>query len=264
MQPRKVRRDEGIRLNRYLARAGVASRRAADELIANGSVRVNGQMVRELGTVVAASDVVTVDGLRVRPEACTYLLLHKPLGVVTTMRDPAGRTTVADLLPEGPRVVPVGRLEYATDGALLLTNDGELAHALLHPRFGVEKTYRATIAGRLEPAELERLRRGVVVDGRPTSRASVRTVAVEGARSVVELRIHEGRNRQVRRMFEALGRRVLALTRTRFGPLSLGNLASGEVRPLTGRERAALERYRRPPDEAPRSKRDIQPTNSGT
>jgi 23S rRNA pseudouridine2605 synthase len=246
-----------MRLNKFLAQAGVASRRAADELIANGSVRVNGRVVRELGTIVADGDAVSVDGVPVRlPETFTYLLLHKPAGVVTTMRDPAGRRTVADLLPKGPRVVPVGRLDYATDGVLLLTNDGDLAHSLLHPRFGVEKTYRATIVGKVEAEDLRRLSDGVVIDRRRTSTAAVRTVALDGGRSVVELTIHEGRNRQVRRMFEILGYRVAALTRTRFGPLTLGRLAPGKVRPLTAKERSALERHRRPRDEPPRSKRD--------
>ncbi len=190
------------------------------------------------------------------PETFSYLVLHKPAGVVTTMRDPAGRHTVADLLPKGPRVVPVGRLDYATDGVLLLTNDGELAHSLLHPRFGVEKTYRATIAGAVRAQDLRRLRAGVVIDRQRTSKAAVRTVAFDGGRSIVELTIHEGRNRQVRRMFETLGYRVVALTRTRFGPLTLGRLAPGKVRPLTAKERSALELHRRPRDEPPRSKRD--------
>jgi 23S rRNA pseudouridine2605 synthase len=248
-----------MRLNKYLAQGGVASRRAADELIAGGKVQIDGRTVRELGTLVADGAAVTVGGAPVRlPASYTYLLLHKPLGVVTTMRDPAGRRTVADLLPPGPRVVPVGRLDYATDGALLLTNDGELSHALLHPRFGVDKTYRVTVAGKLEAQDLGRLRDGILIDGRRTSKAAVRTIVSDGGRSVVELTIHEGRNRQVRRMLEMLGFRVLALTRTRFGPLSLGRLAPGMVRPLTAKERAALERHRRPRDEPPRSKRDTE------
>lgn len=240
-----------------MAQAGVASRRSADELIAAGSVRINGRIVRELGTLVSAGDRVSVAGEEVRPpQHFTYLLMHKPLGVVTTMRDPAGRTTVADLIPSAPRVVPVGRLDYATDGVLLLTNDGELAHALLHPRYGVEKTYRVTVSGAVSGDDLQQLRRGVVLEGRRTSPAAVRIAACRAGRSVVEIRIHEGRNRQVRRMLETLGYRVLGLTRTRFGPLSLGNLPPGTVRPLTARERSALERHRRPPDESPRSKRD--------
>jgi 23S rRNA pseudouridine2605 synthase len=245
----------GIRLNRFLASAGVASRRHADELIAAGSVRINGRTVRELGTLVSEEDHVEIDGKSVRPpERLTYLLLNKPVDVVTTMRDPQGRRTVADLLPAGAAVVPVGRLDYATDGVLLLTNDGELVHRLLHPRFGVEKTYRATIAGRLSAEDVRRLQRGIVLDQFRAAGAQVRVVAVRRDRSVVDVSIHEGRNRQVRRMFAALGHDVLSLTRTRFGPLRLGMLPQGHVRPLSVKERAALERHRRPPDEAPRTK----------
>ena len=238
-----------------LAQAGVASRRGADELIASGAVRVNGRIVRELGTLVDPGDLVDVDGAVVRlPDEPTYLLLNKPVGVVTTMRDPQGRPTVADLLPGGSRVVPVGRLDYETSGVLLLTDDGELAHRLLHPRFGVEKTYRAAIAGRLSPDDVRRLTRGILLDEIRTANAKVRVVAVRRDRSIVDVTIHEGRNRQVRRMFETLGHPVLALARTRFGPLYLGHLRAGRARPLTARERAALERHRRPPDESPRTK----------
>jgi 23S rRNA pseudouridine2605 synthase len=208
-----------------------------------------------LGTRVAVDARVEVDGDEVRPaDECTYLLLNKPVGVVTTMRDPQGRRTIAELLPSGARVVPVGRLDYATSGALLLTNDGELAHRLLHPRFGVEKTYRAAIAGRLGAQDVRRLNRGIALAEFHAAGAKVRVVAAHRDRSVVDVTIHEGRNRQVRRMLDAIGHSVLALRRTRFGPLRLGELAPGHVRPLTAKERAALERHRRPPDEAPRTK----------
>jgi 23S rRNA pseudouridine2605 synthase len=244
----------GVRLNRYLAQAGVASRRRADELIAAGCVRINGRKVTKLGTLVAERDLVEVDGAAVKPRAeHTYLLLHKPAGVVTTMRDPQGRLTVADLLPAGVRVVPVGRLDYDTSGALLLTDDGELAHRLLHPRYGVEKTYRAVINGRLGAEGVRRLGAGVFLEEGRAAGARVRVVAVSRDRSVVDLTIHEGRNRQVRRMFAALGHPVLTLTRTCFGPLRLGELPAGGVRPLTAKERAALERHRRRPDESPRT-----------
>ncbi len=235
------------RLNKFLARAGVASRRHADELIAGRRVRVNGRVVQELGTVVEDGDRVEVDGKVVElPGEHTYLLLHKPVGVVTTMRDPAGRASVADLVVQ-PGVFPVGRLDYATGGALLLTDDGDLAHSLLHPRFGVEKTYRAEIAGRLSAEDLHRLVHGVTLPDFRAAAAKVRVVATRRDGSVVDVTIHEGRNRQVRRMFEALGHRVLALTRTQFGPLRLGTLPPGRFRELTPRERAALERHRRPP-----------------
>lgn len=245
----------GIRLNRYLAQCGVASRRHADEMIAAGHVRVNGKIVRELGTVVGEADRVEVDGAVVTPpRERTYLLLHKPVGVVTTMRDPQGRRTVAELLPKRRRVVPVGRLDYATSGVLLLSDDGELANQLLHPRFGVEKTYRVTIAGWLSPEDARQLKQGIDLGEYRAAGAKLRVVAARRGHSVVEISIHEGRNRQVRRMFEALGHRVVALVRTRFGPLGLGGLAPGEARPLSTRELAALERHRRRADEFSRTK----------
>lgn len=219
-------------------------------------MRINGKIVRELGTLVDDGDRVEVGGVPVElPAAPTYLLINKPLGVVTTMRDPQGRRTVADFLAGRPRVFPVGRLDYDTGGALLLTDDGDLAHRLLHPRFGVDKTYRAEIAGRLSSEEVRRLLAGLSLgDGRAAG-AKVRVLAVRADRSVVDVTIHEGRNRQVRRMFEALGHPVLELTRTRFGPLKLGELSPGHIRGLTEKEIEALARYRRPPDESPRTNR---------
>ncbi|HMF29356.1 MAG TPA: pseudouridine synthase [Candidatus Cybelea sp.] len=247
----------GIRLNRYLAQSGIASRRHADDLIAKGAVRINGRVVRTLGTLVNYTDHVEVEGRIVQPpREFTYLVANKPAGMVTTMRDPQRRRTVAELLPSGVHAVPVGRLDYDTGGVLLLTDDGELAHHLLHPRFGVEKTYRAAIAGRLSAQDVRSLQRGVRLDDFRSAAAKIRVIAVRSDHSVVDLTVHEGRNRQVRRMFEALGHPVLALTRTRFGPLRLGALATGAVRPLTAREFAALERHRRPRVEYPRSKRD--------
>ena len=240
-------KQQKVRLNRYLARAGVAARRRADELIAAGKVRVNGTVVRALGTLVAEGDRVEVQGKVVAPPStATYIVLNKPVGVVTTMRDPQRRRSVSDLVREGPGLFPVGRLDYDTAGVLLLTDDGELAHRLLHPGFGVEKTYRAEIAGRLVPENVYRLTRGLQLAGYRAAPAKVRVVAARADRSVVDVTIHEGRNRQIRRMFEQLGHRVLALTRTRFGPLKLGTLSSGEFRELTAAERAALERVRSP------------------
>jgi 23S rRNA pseudouridine2605 synthase len=235
---------DGVRLNKYIAQAGVASRRRADELIAQGKVRVNGRVTRELGTIVGPSDRVDVSGTPVRPaNEAVYLVLHKPTGVVTTLRDPQGRRTIADLVPRGPRVVPVGRLDYDTSGLLLLTNDGELTNRLLHPRFGVEKLYRATISGRLDADDVRRLREGVPLDGdERAAGVRIRVVAARRDHCVVDVTLHEGRNRQVRRMFESLGHRVLALTRIRFGPLALGDLPPGHTRQLTEKELAALRR----------------------
>ncbi|HEX8806214.1 MAG TPA: pseudouridine synthase [Candidatus Aquilonibacter sp.] len=236
---------DGTRLNKYIAQAGIASRRRADELIAYGKVRVNGKIVRELGTIVKAGDKVDVSGTPIAPIGRTaYLVVHKPAGVMTTMRDPQGRRTVADLVPKGtPRVVPVGRLDYDSAGVLLMTNDGDLANRLLHPRYGVKKTYRATIAGRLSPEDVKALHDGVELDGgEQAAGALVRVVAVRAGSSVVDVTVHEGRNRQVRRMFDALGHPVQALVRLRFGPIALGDLPVGHARSLTPKELSALQR----------------------
>ena len=202
--------------------------------------------MRELGTSVEDDARVEVDGRIVRPsETRTYVVLHKPVGVMTTMHDPEGRRTVNDLVRAAgipARVVPVGRLDYDTSGVLLLTDDGDAANVLTHPRFGVEKSYRATLRGRLEPGAVEKIIRGVRLDEGRAAPAQVRVVAVRRDVTVVDITIHEGRNRQVRRMFEVVEHPVVALVRLRFGPISLGDLAPGAVRPATPRETAALHR----------------------
>ena len=209
-------------------------------------MRVGGRVVRELGTSVEETARVEVDGRVVRPaETHTYVVLHKPVGVMTTMRDPEGRRTVADLVRRAgitARVVPVGRLDYDTSGVLLLTDDGDTANVLTHPRFGVEKTYRATLRGRLEPGAVERIARGVRLEEGRAAPAQLRVVATRRDLSLVDITLHEGRNRQVRRMFEGVDHPVVALTRLRFGPIALGELAPGAVRPVTDRERSALRR----------------------
>ncbi len=224
----------------------MASRRKAEELIVAGRVRVGGKTVRELGTTVDDDARVEVDGRAVRPAVTrTYVVLNKPAGVMTTMSDPEGRRTVAEVVRSAgvtARVVPVGRLDYDTSGVLLLTDDGETANVLTHPRFGVEKTYRATVRGRLENAAVERILRGVRLDEGRAAPAQLRVVAVRRDVSVVDLTIHEGRNRQVRRMFEEVDHPVLSLVRLRFGPLGLGELPVGAVRPPSERELAALHR----------------------
>jgi 23S rRNA pseudouridine2605 synthase len=233
-----------VRLQRYLAASGVASRRRSEELITAGLVRVNGRVVRELGTSVVPEDVVEFGGRIVAPaRESAYIVMNKPLGVMTTMRDPEGRRTVADVLRGSDyqrRVVPVGRLDYDTAGVLLLTDDGALAHVLTHPRFGVEKTYRAMLRGRLTSAQVAEMQRGMKLDDGPAEPAQLRVVAARRDASSVDVTIHEGRNRQVRRMFEELGHPVIGLTRLRFGPIGLGTLAPGEIRDATPREVSAL------------------------
>jgi 23S rRNA pseudouridine2605 synthase len=224
-----------VRLNAYLARAGVASRRKADELIKGGRVTVNGEP-GELNTFVESRDVVRLDGKPLALEPLAYVLLHKPAGVVTTARDPQGRPTVVGLVGHRSRIVPVGRLDADTTGALLLTNDGELAHRLAHPRYEVEKVYEADCRTRPTDAALERLRRGVELDDGPTRPARVSRLG--GNR--VELAIHEGRNRQVRRMLEAVGHPVRGLHRSRYAGLTLRGLAPGEWRELRADEAHAL------------------------
>jgi 23S rRNA pseudouridine2605 synthase len=224
-----------VRLNAYLARAGVASRRKADELIKAGRVAVNGEP-GQLNTFVEATDQVEVDGRRVTPQQLAYLLLHKPAGVVTTASDPQGRPTVVDLVRHESRVVPVGRLDADTTGALLLTNDGYLAHRLAHPKYEVEKVYEAEVEG--EPGEeaLRRLAAGVELEDGRTAPASVRLLAP----SLVALAIHEGRNRQVRRMLEAVGHPVRRLHRSRYAGLTPDGLRPGEWRELTADEVSEL------------------------
>jgi 23S rRNA pseudouridine2605 synthase len=224
-----------VRLNAYLARAGVASRRKADELIKAGRVTVNGEQ-GQLNTFVAAVDRVEVDGEPVAKQRLAYVLLHKPPGVVTTASDPQGRPTVVDLVGHEARVVPVGRLDVDTTGALLLTNDGELAHRLAHPRYGVDKVYEAEVDGEPDEDDLRRLRDGVELDDGVTAPARVRLLAP----SRVELILHEGRNRQVKRMLEAVGHRVRSLHRPRYAGLTLDGLAPGEWRELSSDEIDAL------------------------
>jgi 23S rRNA pseudouridine2605 synthase len=226
-----------VRLNAFLARAGVASRRRADELIRAGRVRVNGRQ-GELNTVVGKRDVVEVDGTRVERQPLAYVLLNKPAGVVTTARDPQGRKTVVDLVPAGPRVVPVGRLDVDTTGALLLTNDGELAHRLAHPRYGVPKVYEAQVEGEPSRETTARLRDGVELDDGLTAPAGARRLGP----GRIELTLHEGRNRQVKRMCEAVGHPVRRLHRSGYAGLALDGLARGESRALTSDEVAALRR----------------------
>jgi 23S rRNA pseudouridine2605 synthase len=216
-----------MRLNAYLARAGVASRRGADELIKAGRVVVDG-VPGELNTVVGAKAVVEVDGNRVRPQKLAYVLLNKPAGVVTTVRDPHARRTVVDLIGRRPGVVPVGRLDADTTGALLLTNDGPLAHRLAHPRYEVDKVYVAEVKGRPGKDALRRLAGGVELEEGRTAPARVRLLAP----SRLELTIHEGRKHQVKRMLEAVGHPITRLHRSGYAGLGVDGLKPGESREL--------------------------------
>jgi 23S rRNA pseudouridine2605 synthase len=228
-----------MRLNAYLARAGVASRRRADELIAEGRVRVNGAPGK-LSSRVGAGDVVEVDGRRVAPQDLAYVFLNKPTGVVTTARDPQGRPTVVGLIAHPTRVVPVGRLDADTTGALLLTNDGPLAHRLAHPRYGVPKVYEVEVEGSPGRAALAALREGVELEDGRTAPAGVRVLRRGRASSLLELTLHEGRKHQVKRMCEAVGHPVRRLHRSRYAGLDLTGLRTGESRELTGPEVASL------------------------
>jgi len=224
-----------MRLNAYLARTGVASRRGADELIKRGRVRVNG-VTAGLNTFVEEGDVVDLDGQLLVPQALAYVLLHKPPGVVTTARDPHGRPIVVDLVKHESRVLPVGRLDADTTGALLLTNDGELAHRLAHPRYEVEKVYEAEVEGEPSDEALERLAEGIELDDGPTAPAHVRRLAP----SRIELSIHEGRKHQVKRMLEAVGHPVRRLHRSRYAGLTTEGVDLGRWRELTDDEVESL------------------------
>ena len=243
----------GQRLQKVLAHAGVASRRACEQLIADGRVSVDGISVTEAGVRVdPLTQEIRVDGSRIltNPELIT-LMLHKPAGVVTTMEDPEGRPTVAQYgrdyltehpeLPDSLRLVHVGRLDTETEGLLLLSNDGELSHRLMHPSFEIAKTYVAIVEGQVEPWVPRKLRRGIELeDGE--AKADRVTVKDSGPRgSIVEITLHSGKNRVVRRMLDAVGHPVTRLARTRLGPLRLGNLRPGQTRPLSGEEIAALQ-----------------------
>ncbi|MHB1135491.1 MAG: pseudouridine synthase [Coriobacteriia bacterium] len=236
-------REGAERIAKFLARAGIASRRASEEIVAAGRVSVNGEVISEPGTkIVAGTDEVRLDGVVVEPPVeLVYLMLNKPMGVMTTLDDPQGRPTVADYIPPGmPRVFPVGRLDYTTTGLLLLTNDGELAHLMMHPRHHVPKLYYAVVDGIPDPGDLTHLRKGVELDDGLTSPAGARIVQVRERTAAVELTLREGRKRQVRRMLSAIGHPVISLSRTAYGPLTLGDLAEGAVRMLETAEVEAL------------------------
>jgi 23S rRNA pseudouridine2605 synthase len=252
--------SDAERVQKVLARAGYGSRRAAEDLIRAGRVTVDGRVALLGDRVDPDAGHVTVDGVPV-PTApnLVYYLLHKPTGVVTTAQDPQGRPTVVELVPPDPRVFPVGRLDYDTAGLLVLTNDGTLAQLLTHPRHGVAKTYLAEVAGDPTRGALRRLRDGVALDDGPTAPARVRVVGARGDATALEVTIHEGRNRQVRRMCDAIGHPVRRLVRTRVGPVRDDRLQPGAWRTLTVEEVRALYESASAVDGAPMSKPTERP-----
>lgn len=228
-----------MRLNKYIAQAGIASRRKADELTENGNVKINGAVVKELGYDVKEGDLVEVNGRRIDQvhQKPVYIMLNKPVGYITSSSDEKGRFTVQDLVTDiDARLFSVGRLDYNTSGMLIMTNDGELAYRLSHPKHKVYKTYRALVAGVISNEKLAKLRNGIDIGGFVTSKANVKLIKQFERSAIVEIQIHEGKNRQVRKMFAAVGNKVQALERTAIGDLYMGRLMEGHYRKLTPKE----------------------------
>ncbi len=234
-----------MRLQKYLAQCGVASRRASEKMIADGQVSVNGMTITEMGFLVHESeDTVCVNGQVVTPEEEKhYLAYNKPFGEVTTVSDPEGRPVVMDHFRDYPvRLFPVGRLDFDSEGLLLLTNDGEMMNHLLHPSHEVKKVYWTRVSNQVSEDEIRQLKRGVYIDGKLTSPALVRLIRYEAFSTVLLISIHEGRNRQVRKMISAIGHQVVSLRRVEFGPIALGDLPAGRWRMLTEEEVAKLKK----------------------
>lgn len=227
------------RLQKVIANSGYCSRRKAEELILEGKVFVNGSVIRELGTKVSHDDEIEVDGLSIKKDHnYEYYLLYKPRGVVTTTNDDKGRKTVVDLIDTTARIYPVGRLDYDTTGVLLLTNDGVFANGLMHPANEIDKVYIAKVEGILSGYDVKRLKSGIMIDGRKTAKCHVKVRSVDKKKNtcIVELVIHEGRNHQVKKMIEAVGKKVIKLKRERFGIFDLSGLKASEYRRLTAKE----------------------------
>lgn len=226
------------RLQKYIANSGYCSRRKAEELIEKGMVSINGKIVTELGTKVSGKEEIIVDGNLLKREEKEYYLLNKPRGVITSVKDDKNRKTVVDIINSDVRIYPVGRLDYDTTGVLLLTNDGEFANIMMHPNKKIEKVYTAKVRGIMKGEQLNQLKNGVLIDGKKTEKAHVklRRVDLKNNASYVSIVIHEGRNHQVKRMFQAVGFEVIKLKRDRVGIFTLDGLASGEFRKLTPKE----------------------------
>lgn len=227
------------RLQKVIANSGYCSRRHAEKLISEGKVTVNGKVVLELGTKVSKNDVVEVEGAVIdKGVEYVYYLLNKPRGVVTTSNDDKGRKTVVDLIDTNIRIYPVGRLDYDTTGVLILTNDGEFANGLMHPSSKIDKVYIAKVDGILSGYDVKRLRQGVIIDGYKTSRCHVKIKSIDKDKNtcIVEIIIHEGRNHQVKKMIESVGKRVIKLKRERYGMFTLDGLNTGEYRKLSNKE----------------------------
>lgn len=227
-----------MRLNKYIAQAGLASRRKADELIANGRVKINDKIMKELGYDVKEGDKVEMGGSVIKPDKkLVYIMLNKPLGYVTTVADDKERLTVMDLVQDvGERLFPIGRLDYNTSGMLLMTNDGDMAYTLTHPKHMIYKTYRARVAGVLSSEKASKLARGVDIGGFVTSKSIVNIEKNLERSTIVEIQIYEGKNRQIRKMFAVVGNKVMELQRTAIGDLKLGHLKEGHYRKLTPKE----------------------------
>jgi 23S rRNA pseudouridine2605 synthase len=235
----RMTNKKGERLNKIIAMAGIASRRKADELIASGQVTVNRQVERRVGSrAIWGVNSITVNGRPIPdPPKKIYILLHKPFGYVSTLHDPEGRPIIRNLIKNvKERIYPVGRLDFDSSGLLILTNDGELAFRLMHPSFHIPRTYKVTIEGSISNVSVERLRKGISLDDGPTSPAHVRILDIQQGRSVIRITIFEGRSREIRRMFDALGHKTLKLIRTGYGNLNLGNLKVGKCRYLKNSE----------------------------
>ena len=230
------------RLQKVIASSGITSRRKAEELIVSGKVMVNGNVVTTLGTKVSEKDEILVDGIKINREEKVYFILNKPREIITSVSDEHNRKTVVDLIDTDKRIYPVGRLDYDTTGLLLLTNDGELANKLMHPKNNIDKVYIAKINGTLSPSEQMALKNGVMIDGVKTSksRVKVRSIDKNSNTSIIEITIHEGRNHQVKKMFEAVNHEVLKLKREKYAFLDLTGLTSGEYRKLNHKEVSKL------------------------